>query len=1209
MRIWSDRAWSSLDSAAPVLVCALSVAASIPLYRLVLPASSDGLFHLYRAWELDRLWSAGVWLPRWAPDFYFGYGYPVFLYTPVLPYAVVDVFHGLGLGWTASFRAALALGLPLSGLGTYLLARSLVSPAAALIAGVAYALAPYHLVNLYQRGDLAEFLAAIWLPIILWAILRLGQSVTLRAFLALLAGTIGLVLTHNLSVLLFLPVAAGLWLGMATVLVVSAARSRALGACAGTRPLHFVVASVASVALGLGVTAFFWIPAFFERNQAQFSRLLHSYGYNAQFTRLENLVSFDLVQRYPPVFPFARGTGYQFGLWQAVAVVLGLAALPLLWPRLGASGRLLLAGAPAVCFVSLFMSTDMSRPLWPLLPLGGLIQFPWRFLALAALPAALLAAAAIEALPASIRWPGAVLAVAAIVVASTAALRPIDLRLPSDAFTPAGYARFEAGERLVGTSAAAEYLPVTVGERAEISPSTFALTTGQSAPQAEAVPMVPQRAWGLEKVYDTSVSAATRVTLDTLATPGLRVEVDRRAAQPTIEPRSGLAQVDLGAGRHVIVATLGETGLERAADVGSWAALGIVAFAVGSWAIARRPHFRVGSIPVAFACVAVTFAVPLGTGAHDDAGPLLGSAQLQGGVAITSASAGARPDGTVRAESPGLVQIVAGFAVPDSASGGISPFARLTASDGLTWAQVVGEPLASGPSERIRLALPVPAGTPPGAYRLEVGAARTGTGLSRPTELPLIGLAATPLLPLGSSAPLATVVIAASSTFPSATGLAAFDRAVDLGTPAVAVRRGGSAELAYPATSAPDCAPGVVSSGALCLVAGDLLEVRLPWRDRGIAGHTMTVTLQLVDDAGKQWASADAEPASGRFPATFWRAGSEVLDAMALPIPSYVPPGDYKLIVAVARDGQRVGASDLTGRAAGSEAMLASVRLRPADRDVAFVTVTPPVPDQPYQDAGLGLTLRGSAIGPPRIRDGELLDVRALWSAQASSRQDIDMSVTLVGTDRAQHELTDAPPATNYPTSRWLPGVPVLTLWSLRLPSSLAPGSYAVMTTLHNGDASGPRLKLGDVTVLPAPPIPDVRPEQAVDAAFGDQLDLFGVDPALPARTPAASPLGVTLYWRGMRPMTTNYSVSLQVLDSSGKLAAQADAPPGDQGAGTSLWRPGAPVIDRRPLDLSKLTPGAYTAQVVVYNPATGERLRLPDGADAFPLGRVSIGL
>ena len=47
--------------------------------------------------------------------------------------------------------------------------RSWAGRSAGLIAGLVYTYAPYHLLNLYVRADLAESMAFVWLPLCLSA--------------------------------------------------------------------------------------------------------------------------------------------------------------------------------------------------------------------------------------------------------------------------------------------------------------------------------------------------------------------------------------------------------------------------------------------------------------------------------------------------------------------------------------------------------------------------------------------------------------------------------------------------------------------------------------------------------------------------------------------------------------------------------------------------------------------------------------------------------------------------------------------------------------------------------------------------------------------------------------------------------------------------------------------------------------------------------
>ena len=63
------------------LVLALALIAAAPfLTRPGLPHHTDAELHVYRAAELGHALRGGAFYPRWAPDFYYGYGYPIFNY-------------------------------------------------------------------------------------------------------------------------------------------------------------------------------------------------------------------------------------------------------------------------------------------------------------------------------------------------------------------------------------------------------------------------------------------------------------------------------------------------------------------------------------------------------------------------------------------------------------------------------------------------------------------------------------------------------------------------------------------------------------------------------------------------------------------------------------------------------------------------------------------------------------------------------------------------------------------------------------------------------------------------------------------------------------------------------------------------------------------------------------------------------------------------
>jgi len=59
----------------------------LPLLRPGLPNSADSAVHLFRTGAMAQALADGVLYPRWAADFYLGYGYPFFnFYAPGVHY-------------------------------------------------------------------------------------------------------------------------------------------------------------------------------------------------------------------------------------------------------------------------------------------------------------------------------------------------------------------------------------------------------------------------------------------------------------------------------------------------------------------------------------------------------------------------------------------------------------------------------------------------------------------------------------------------------------------------------------------------------------------------------------------------------------------------------------------------------------------------------------------------------------------------------------------------------------------------------------------------------------------------------------------------------------------------------------------------------------------------------------------------------------------
>ncbi len=354
-----------------VLLALLSLPAVVPLLRGGFFASDDGLFHVYRATALADAWQHGVLHPRLFPDFGFGYGQAVLNFYAPLAYWPPALLSLLGISPFAAVEITFALGFVLAAFAAYGFARSLWGPWGGLLAAVAYTYFPYHLADVYVRGALPEHMAFIWPPLILWALTAVFRSAQPR--LPFLWGALawaGLVYTHNLTALLMLPVA-----------VLYAALL-----AAWTRQPRRLLHAAAMLALGLGLSAPLWLPYFAESRYVGLA-LGPSDGYRAHLAPLGQLVQTAFVYRYrdrsPVVSPDALRADYPLSWLTAALVVLVLTLF--LWRGRRQHARSVTAFGLVLVAASVLMTSAASLPIWePLTPVLGSLQYPWRFMVLAA---------------------------------------------------------------------------------------------------------------------------------------------------------------------------------------------------------------------------------------------------------------------------------------------------------------------------------------------------------------------------------------------------------------------------------------------------------------------------------------------------------------------------------------------------------------------------------------------------------------------------------------------------------------------------------------------------------------------------------------------------------------------------------------------------------------------------------------------------------
>jgi hypothetical protein len=233
---------------------------------VVLPLLVDGCscghdfdFHLVSWFEAAAQFRAGTLVPHWAYSPGWNAGEPRFVFYPPLSW-VVGALLGMVLPWAAVPAAYTWIALTAAGWGMYRLGRVVAGEGAALLAAMVYVANPYMLFTAYERTAYAELLAAAWIPLLLAAGLRARVTV------------VGIALPVALLWLTNAPAAVmGCYaLGLVAVIRVALAWRRE-GRDAG---LALAGRMAAGVGLGLGLAAFYVVPAAFERRWVEIAMVM-----------------------------------------------------------------------------------------------------------------------------------------------------------------------------------------------------------------------------------------------------------------------------------------------------------------------------------------------------------------------------------------------------------------------------------------------------------------------------------------------------------------------------------------------------------------------------------------------------------------------------------------------------------------------------------------------------------------------------------------------------------------------------------------------------------------------------------------------------------------------------------------------------------------------------------------------------------------------
>lgn len=562
------------------------------LSRAGMPQATDAELHIFRLAELSRLVRAGEFYPRWAPNFYFGYGYPIFNYYAPLTYYIGLVFDILPIiGPVESVKILFSIGLLLAGFGMYGYVRELWGSAAGIVAATSYVFAPYLLfIDPHARGDLAELFSFAWFPLALWALDRLRRRPSAWNWLASVLTVAAIILTHNLMAMVLFALILGwsIWQTVIGNLKIPAI----VQPNAYSRIVQFRL--FIALVLSVMVTSFFWLVVALEQDAVNLGSLI---GAGGHFDFRNHFLSLPELLRPSKLIDWgATQPDYALNLG-ITQWVLGFAGILLV--TIGAARERKQAIFYVVAsIVLIFFMTPLSTFVWESLPLLEFLQFPWRLLGVEATMLAILAGIASSTILNKFGEMQRSLGLAIIVGVILVFAFPI-LEVPPwpRDFGPTTVRRVlseELSGRWLGTTSTADFVPVTV----DIIPKPQT-TVIEDINMGRPIDRVNRQTLGAGTSVDTlRISPLnTRYFVNSdqdfllrlflFDFPGWKVTIDGQESQTELARPEGFIAIPITSGQHEISVEFGSTPARNLAFVISL--LGVILVAIITYKLLRTP--------------------------------------------------------------------------------------------------------------------------------------------------------------------------------------------------------------------------------------------------------------------------------------------------------------------------------------------------------------------------------------------------------------------------------------------------------------------------------------------------------------------------------------------------------------------------------------------------------------------------------------------
>ncbi len=453
---------------------------------------------------------------RWVGDLGYGYGYPLYNFYGPLPYYFGGSLYALGVDSVTSTKWMFGIGTILAALTMYFFLYPMMGLLSAITGSIIFLYSPYHAVQIYIRGSVGEYWAIAFVPLILLGMYKKRPIIGALG----LAGTI---LSHTI-------------LGFTTTLIL------------GFSIVMFLIRRhdwniLKLLLLGLGISAFFWLPALVEMQYTSVLNMISSSStsFSDHFICVSQL--WNAPWGYGGSAPgCVDGMSFKIGKFHSIVFVLSLLVI-FLNRSMKRLKKIYMIALVIVLYtlMIIFLMLPVSSFIWNMFPLTQFIQYPWRLLSFVTVGIGILSAYIV----ASWKAPIIRLLFAAIIVTSAIMINA-KLFTPQYQYLRDSY-QFETKEelRFRVSKISDEYLPPGIIKPETVIDIQTSMVFGKDGLIAK---VRQERDTFLYIELESSTAQA--VTIQKAWFPGWSITLNGNRVTPHIE--NGFPSVNIEAGKSII---------------------------------------------------------------------------------------------------------------------------------------------------------------------------------------------------------------------------------------------------------------------------------------------------------------------------------------------------------------------------------------------------------------------------------------------------------------------------------------------------------------------------------------------------------------------------------------------------------------------------------------------------------------------------------